>query len=55
VLEGSSVTANGVAVTLDRHRRFTTELAPGTGQDGVAIRIAHPKLGVHYYVLRAKQ
>jgi hypothetical protein len=47
------VTANGSTVELDRHRRFTAELAPGTGQDSASVRIAHPKLGVHYYVLRA--
>ena len=52
VIDGSSVSAGGAPVELDRHRRFDTELAPGTGEDGVGIRIAHPKLGVHYYVTR---
>jgi len=51
VIEGSTVTADGAAVELDRHRRFDTELAPRDGEDGIAVRIAHPKLGVHYYVV----
>jgi hypothetical protein len=52
VIDGSTVSAGGAPVELDRHRRFETELAPGTGEDGVGIRIAHPKLGIHYYVMR---
>ena len=40
------------ATHLDRQRRFDTEVAPGTDEDGAAIRIAQPKLGVHYYVMR---
>jgi len=51
VIEGSSVTAAGAPVELDRHRRFVTELAPRDDEDGIAVRIAHPKLGVHYYVV----
>jgi hypothetical protein len=51
VIEGSTVTVAGKPVELDRHRRFTVEAAPSPGEDGVGIRIAHPKLGVHYYVV----
>ena len=51
VIEGSTVTVGGAAVELDRHRRFNAEAAPQPGDLGVGIRIAHPKAGVHYYVV----
>ena len=51
VIEGSTVSVGGAAVELDRHRRFNTEAAPQAGDLGVGIRIAHPKAGVHYYVV----
>ena len=53
VIESSTVSANGTAIDLDRHRRFNTELAPRDGEDGVGVRIAHPKAGIHYYVMRS--
>jgi hypothetical protein len=52
VIEGSTVSVNNAPVELDRHRRFTTELAPPQDGDGVGVRIVHPKAGIHYYVLR---
>ena len=52
VIEGSTVTANGAAIELDRHRRFSADLAPGADQDGAAIRILNTKGGIHYYVMR---
>lgn len=52
VIESSTVSANGAAVELDRHRRFTTELSPAPDDNGASIRIAHPKAGIHYYVMR---
>jgi hypothetical protein len=52
VIESSTVSAGGAPVELDRHRRFTTELAATDAEDGVSVRIAHPKLGIHYYVMR---
>ena len=52
VIEGSTVSVNGTPVTLDRHRRFETDLAPADGEDGVAVRIANTKAGIHYYVMR---
>lgn len=55
VIVGTSVSAASAPLSLDRHQRFDAELAPDQGDDGVAIRIAHPKLGVHYYVLRLKK
>jgi hypothetical protein len=53
VIEGSTVSVNGTAIELDRHRRFETDLAPADGEDGVAVRIANTKAGIHYYVMRA--
>jgi hypothetical protein len=52
VLDGSTVSANGKALPLDRHLRFEGEVAPGEREDGIAVRIAHPKAGIHYYVTR---
>ena len=53
VIEGSTVSANGAAVELDRQRRFTAQLTPGETEDGAAIRIGNSKGGIHYYVMRA--
>jgi hypothetical protein len=53
VIEGSTVSANGAAVELDRQRRFTAQLTPGDAEDGAAIRIVNSKGGIHYYVVRA--
>jgi hypothetical protein len=52
VIESSTVSAGGTPIDLDRHRRFTTELSPGPDEDGASVRIAHPKAGIHYYVMR---
>lgn len=52
VIEGSTVSAAGTPVDLDRHRRFDTQLSPGPNEDGSSVRIAHPKAGIHYYVMR---
>ncbi|HEY5945765.1 MAG TPA: hypothetical protein VIV40_09750 [Kofleriaceae bacterium] len=52
VIESSTVTANDAAIELDRHRRFNADLVPRDGEDGVGVRIAHPKAGIHYYVVR---
>jgi hypothetical protein len=52
VIESSTVSAGGAPVSLDRQRRFAAELAPGPDEDGAAVRIAHPKAGIHYYVMR---
>ncbi len=52
VIDNSTVTAAGAPVPVDRTRRFSTELTPGADEDGATIRIAHPKAGIHYYVMR---
>lgn len=51
-IESSTVSVDGAPVALDRHRRFSAELTPGPSEDGASIRIAHPKAGIHYYVMR---
>jgi hypothetical protein len=51
VIDGSTVSSGGVTIPLDRHLRFETVVAPRVGDTGLAIRIAHPKAGVHYYVV----
>jgi hypothetical protein len=52
VIESSTVSAAGAPIPVDRTRRFSTELTPGADEDGATIRIAHPKAGIHYYVMR---
>jgi hypothetical protein len=52
VIESSTVSVDATPIDLDRHRRFNTELTPREGEDGVSVRIAHPKAGIHYYVMR---
>ncbi len=52
VIDGSVVGAGGIVIPLDRHLRFESDLTPGPQEDGVGVRIAHPKAGVHYYVMR---
>lgn len=52
VIESSTVSADGAPIELDRHRRFAADLRPSEGEDGVGVRIAHPKAGIHYYVMR---
>jgi len=51
VIEDSTVTAGGTPVELDRHRRFNAEIAALASEDGVGLRIAHPRAGIHYYVM----
>jgi hypothetical protein len=51
-LEGWSVTVNGGAIQLDEQHRFRgTAAVPGDAA-GIAIRLAHPRRGVHYYIRR---
>ncbi len=50
VIEGTTVSVGSTALELDRHRRFTAEVS--TELQAAAVRIAHPKTGIHYYVVR---
>jgi hypothetical protein len=54
VLPGWSAKVAGVDVPVDKGtRRFNATVDPPEGQ-ALAIRLAHPKLGVHYYMRRGK-
>lgn len=51
-IEGTAVSVTNIPVELDRHRRFTARLPPENENEAPAVRIAHPKSGIHYYVVR---
>jgi hypothetical protein len=51
-LEGTKVSVAGQPLTLDDHWRFRTAVAPPEGDDAVAVRLEHPRSGIHYYVRR---
>jgi hypothetical protein len=51
-LQGAKVSAAGKALALDEHGRFRARLVPQEGDDAVAVRLEHPRSGVHYYVRR---
>lgn len=52
VIDGSTVSGGGTTIALDRHLRFESDLVAGDGEAGIGVRIAHPKAGIHYYVMR---
>jgi hypothetical protein len=52
-LRGSSVSVGGRVLALDGHDRFEADLGAPADEDAVAIRIAHPERGVHYFLRRA--
>jgi hypothetical protein len=54
VLPGWSAKVGGVDIPVDKNtRRFTATVDPPSGQ-ALAIRLAHPSLGVHFYLRRGK-
>jgi hypothetical protein len=53
-LEGASVTVSGVDVSLDSQFRFRDQASVRPGESSIAIRISHPKHGIHYYLRRQK-
>lgn len=52
-LEGWNVTVNGESIPLDEQHRFDGNAQVGADAAGIAIRLFHPRRGVHYYVRRA--
>jgi hypothetical protein len=49
--EGSTVTVGGTAVPMDPQSRFDGDVpGPSAGDRSIAIRIAHPAHGIHYYL-----
>jgi hypothetical protein len=51
-IDGCSVAAGGVDLPLDRGNRFSGDVPVPTDVDALAIRITHPRTGVHYYLRR---
>jgi hypothetical protein len=53
VLPGWSAQVDAIAIPVDKQRRFAAKVgAPGGA--ALAIRLAHPQRGVHYYLRRQK-
>jgi hypothetical protein len=52
-MEGAKVSAAGQPLSVDGRGRFRGAVAPLEGDDAVAVRLEHPRSGVHYYVRRA--
>ena len=51
-LEGAKVSVGDLAIPLDAQYRFRGEVPVAPGDRSIAIRIAHPAGGVHYYLRR---
>jgi hypothetical protein len=51
-IEGAKVSASGAPLPVDDQGRFRAEVAPLPGDDAVAVRLEHPRGGVHYYIRR---
>ncbi len=52
-LEGSRVSVGGQPLVVDAHGRFRGRApAPRPGERGIAVRLEHPRGGVHYYLRR---
>jgi len=51
-VSGSTVSVGGVELPLDRQFRFSGAVSAPEGLDALAIKIVHPRSGVHYYLRR---
>jgi hypothetical protein len=51
-VDGTKVSAGGQPLPVDAQGRFHAALTPLDGDDAVAVRLEHPRTGVHYYVRR---
>jgi hypothetical protein len=54
-VDGAKVSVGGEPLAVDGHGRFRAEARPLDGDDAVAVRLEHPRTGVHYYVRRGAQ
>jgi len=54
-VEGAKVSVNGADLPLDAQFRFRDQASAKAGESSLAIRIAHPKHGVHYYLRRLQK
>jgi len=50
---GARVTIAGASLPVDDGGRFQAAASPQPGDDAVAVRLEHPRTGIHYYVRRA--
>jgi hypothetical protein len=51
-VDGAKVSVGGQPLAVDAQGRFHAALAPPEGDGAVAVRLEHPRTGVHYYVRR---
>jgi hypothetical protein len=51
-LDGTKVSVAGQQLTIEDRGRFRTTATPAEGDAAVAVRLEHPRIGVHYYVRR---
>jgi hypothetical protein len=51
-VDGAKVSVGGQPLAVDAQGRFHGASAPLDGDDAVAVRLDHPRSGVHYYVRR---
>jgi hypothetical protein len=49
-IEGATVSVGGTPLALDGDNRFEGDVAAPADLDAIAIRFAHPRSGVHYYL-----
>jgi hypothetical protein len=52
-LEAWKVSLEGGTITRQSGGRFSGTIAPSTERPDIAVRLSHPRLGVHYYLRRA--
>lgn len=52
-LETWKVSVEGGSVTMNADERFVGEVSTKADRPDIAVRLAHPRLGVHYYLRRA--
>jgi hypothetical protein len=52
VPQGARVSLDGQALTVDGSGRFSGEAAVAIGEGVVALRVEHPRAGLHYYLRR---
>jgi hypothetical protein len=52
-VDGAKVSVDDKPLPVDERGRFRAALAPRNGNDALAVRIEHPRTGVHYYVRRS--
>jgi len=51
-VDGAKVSVAGQPLAVDGHGRFRIDAAPLEGDQAVAVRLEHPRTGIHYYVRR---